>query len=128
MSKEIKTMMGTHTETVYLSSPTLAGLERHQRRTKLDLLNVGDSCMAEANCGATGSVTRICFCCLLWLFRTHSLWTDTLLSLDIVGRALVLPQSNMPYPLWGVNGGSGRGEGRRNGRRRGSGNWDWYVK
>ena len=30
---------------------------------------------------------------------TYSLWTDTLVSLDIVGRALNLSQSNVPYPL-----------------------------
>ena len=36
---------------------------------------------------------------LLWLFETHYLWIDTLLSLDIVGLAFVLPQSNVPYLL-----------------------------
>ena len=30
---------------------------------------------------------------------THSLWIYTLLSLDIVGRALDLPQTNVHYPL-----------------------------
>ena len=34
-----------------------------------------------------------------------SLWMGTLLSLDIVGRALDLLQSNVPYPLCGVDGG-----------------------
>ena len=32
---------------------------------------------------------------LYWIFGAHFLWRDTLLSLDIVGRALVLPQSNV---------------------------------
>ena len=50
--------------------------------------------MTGADCGATGSETRIYSYCLYWLFGTHSLWRDTLLSLDIVGRAVVLSQSN----------------------------------
>ena len=49
--------------------------------------------------GATGSGTRIYPYCMYWLFETYSLWMDTLLSLDTVGRALDLPQSNVPYPL-----------------------------
>ena len=48
---------------------------------------------------------------------THSLWMDTLRSLDIVGRALDLSQSNVPYALSGVDvGGVGEvcgGSGRR---------------
>ena len=39
---------------------------------------------------------------MYWLWGTHSLWKDTLLSLDTVGRALNLPQSNVPYPLSGL--------------------------
>ena len=31
------------------------------------------------------------------IFGTYSLWMDTLLSLDIVGRALDLTQGNVPY-------------------------------
>ena len=66
--------------------------------------------MAGAVCRATGSGTKIYSCCLNWLFGAHSLWRDILLSLDIVGRALVLPQSDVldlltahgkPYPLLG---------------------------
>ena len=45
--------------------------------------------------GAIGSETRIYLYCLYWLFGTHSLWMDTLLSLDIVGRSLDLPQKNV---------------------------------
>ena len=71
-----------------------------------------------------------------WLFEAHSLWRDTLLSLDTDQRALVLPQSRMgqtlliphgkPYPLWGVDGGRDGGGGNR--RRGVSGNLDWDVK
>ena len=51
--------------------------------------------MAGVDCRATGSETTVYPYCLFWLFGTHSLWRDTLLSLDIVGRALVLPQSDV---------------------------------
>ena len=101
-------MMGTPTETVYQangSSPTPAGQERIQYRTKIVPLNVDDSCMAEADLGTTGSGTRIYPYCLYWLFGTCSLWMDTLLKLDIVGKSLVLPQSNVSYPLRGMDGG-----------------------
>ena len=37
-------------------------------------------------------------------FGTHSLWRNTLLSLNIVSRTLVLPQTNVPYPLRRVDG------------------------
>ena len=50
--------------------------------------------MAGTDCGDPGSETRIYLYCLFWHFGTHSLWRDTLLSLDIVGRILVMPQSN----------------------------------
>ena len=64
---------------------------------------MGDSCMTEADCGVTGSWTRIYPYCLHWLLGTDSLWRNTLLNIDIVGKALVLPQSNMldfgDYPL-----------------------------
>ena len=61
--------------------------------TKLGLLNVGDSFMSGANCGATE--TRIYPYCLCGLFGSHSLWRNTLLSLNTVVRALVQPQSNV---------------------------------
>ena len=67
-------------------------------------------------------------------FETHSLWRNALLSLGIVERALVLPQSNMlafiDFPMgklilskewdWRTGG--------RNGRMLESRNWDSYVK
>ena len=44
-------------------------------------VNVGGSCMTGADCGATGSESKIHLYCLDWLSRTHSLCRDTLLSL-----------------------------------------------
>lgn len=32
--------------------------------------------------------------CLNWTFAAHSLWRDTMISLDRAGRALALPQSD----------------------------------
>ena len=64
-------------------------------RTKLGPLNMGDSCVAWAICAATGSGTRIYYQCLNWLFGAHSFQSDALLSLDIVGRALVLLQTDV---------------------------------
>lgn len=51
---------------------------------------MGNCYVAGLFCGA-----RIYSQCLNWLFVAHFLWRDTLLSLDTVGRALVLPQSNV---------------------------------
>ena len=51
---------------------------------------------------------------------------DTFLSLDIVGSALDLPQSNVPYPLCKVDGGWGKEESGGS-ERRGNGNLGWYV-
>ena len=48
----------------------------------------GDCYMTGTDCGATGSETRLCPYCLCWLFGTHSLRRDTLLSIDIVGEGL----------------------------------------
>ena len=45
------------------------------------LLNVGGSCMTEADCGATDSESKIHLYWLHWLFGTHSLCRDILLSL-----------------------------------------------
>ena len=39
---------------------------------------------------------------------SYSLWMYTLLSLDVVGRALDPPQSKMHYPLLGLEGGGVR--------------------
>ncbi|CAO2592549.1 hypothetical protein LEMLEM_LOCUS6828, partial [Lemmus lemmus] len=64
-------------------------------QTQRGPLNVDDSSMTGTDCGATGSETRIYPYCLFWLFGTRSLWRDTLLSLDIGRRALVLPQINV---------------------------------
>ena len=90
------------------SSPTPAGQGRKQHMSKLFLLNVGDSCMTGENCGTTDSGTRTTD--YTDDFATYSLWMNAFLSLDIVKRALEVPQSNVPsYPLWGVDvGRSGR--------------------
>ena len=56
---------------------------------------MGDSCTAGSDSGTTDSETRIYPYCLYWLFRTYSLWRDTLLSLDLMGRTLFLPQTNV---------------------------------
>ena len=98
---------------------------------------MGDSCVAGAVCGATGSGARIYPYCLYWLFGAHSLWRDTLLSLDIEGRTLVLPQSDIQYFVdspwealpswrrgWGVRGKESGGDRKRGG----SGNWDLVCK
>ena len=88
--------------------------------------------MAGADCGATGIETRIYLYCLYWLFGTHSLQRDTMLGLDIVGRALVLQQNNVlefvDFPweaLFSLRSGwewgrwevekAGRGEGEKTG-------------
>ena len=62
-------MMGTSTETVGAngSSPTPARQGRKQHRSKLVPLNVGDSCTAGKDLGATGSGSRIYFYCLYQL-------------------------------------------------------------
>ena len=79
---------------------------------------MGNSCMTGADCGATGSETRIYSYCLYWLFGTHSLWRDTLLSLDIVGRALVLTQSNVLHFVDSfLRSGCGEVEGKGGGER-----------
>lgn len=52
---------------------------------------MGNCCVAGLFCGA-----RIYSQCLNWLFVAHFLWRDTLLSLDTVGRDLILPQSDVP--------------------------------
>ena len=61
--------------------------------------------MAGADCRATGSGTKFIPNACTGFLETYSLWMDTLLSLDIVGRGLDLPQSNVLYFLWGVDGG-----------------------
>ena len=50
----------------------------------------------------------------------------TLLNLDVVGRALDLPQGRVPCPPLGLEGGGGRVYGGSR-RRGGSGNLDWYF-
>ena len=49
---------------------------------------MGDICMTGADCRVTGSEPSIYPYSLYWLFGTHSLWRDTLLSLGIVGEGL----------------------------------------
>ena len=93
MSKEVKTMMGTPLKQLTRargSSPTLAGQGRNQHRTKLVPVNVGDSCMTGADCRATGSGTRICPCCLYWLFGTFSM-DGYLAQPEYSGEGPVLP-------------------------------------
>ena len=45
--------------------------------------------------------------------ETYSLWMETLISLDVVRRALDLPQSKVPYPLLGLKGIGVEGMGER---------------
>lgn len=56
---------------------------------------------------------------------THSLWIDTFLILNIVVRALHLPQAMclILSEKWMGGGGIGGENGRK-----GSGDWNWYVK
>ena len=87
--------------------------------------------MAEIDCRATGSKTRIYPYCLFWLLEIHSLRRDTLFNLDTL-RASVLPQSNVldfvDSPLEVDRGvmvcGSRKGGGSRRRRR---GKWIWHV-
>ena len=129
MSEEVKTMM-VHPLKQFIwaigSSPTPARQGRSHHRTKLDLLNVVYNDWGRLQ--GHWQWPRIYPYFLSWLFRNPFSLVDTFLSLDIVGRALVLSQSNVPYPLWGVDGERRREEGGGNERRGGSGNWDWYVK
>ena len=115
MSKEIKTVMGTPTETNG-SSPTAARQGRNQHRSKPYPLDVGDSCMAGVDCRATGSGTRTYPYCLHYLL-------GNLFSLD---EYLTQPRYNReglgPFPKqcalpflrsgWG-GGGAHRGNGKR---------------
>lgn len=86
MSKGEMTMMGVPTEIANLSQWELTESG----------LNVGDTCVAWAICGDTGSGTKIYHYGLKWLFRAHSFWRDTLLSQNHVlrvGPMQVLPLS-----------------------------------
>ena len=108
------------------SSPVLTEPGRKQHRTKLGPWNVDGCCITGADWRATGSGTRIPPYCLYWLLVTHWLWRDTLFSLDIVERTLVLIKEvcltfSEKYCLgWADSG--------RDSRSGGSGNLDWYVK
>ena len=67
--------------------------------SKLVPLNAGDSYLAGADCRALAVAPEVVPTVSTGFFGTYSLWMDTFLSLDIVGRALDLPQSNVSYPL-----------------------------
>ena len=54
---------------------------------------------------ATSSGTGIYLYCIYWLFGILFPLVGVLLSLDIVRRALDLPQRNMPYSLLGLEAG-----------------------
>ena len=86
------------------SSPNLARQGRNPHKSELDPVHVGDSCIAGTNWGATHSGTRIYPYCFYCHFGSHSLWMDTLLSLHIVRRTMVLPQINVCYSIWGIEG------------------------
>lgn len=81
----------------------------NQHRTKLDPLDMGDSCMPGTDCGAPGSGTKINPYCLYLLFGTHSLRMHTLFYIDILGRALLLSSLKSG---WGKMGEGGRKGGR----------------
>ena len=97
------------------SSPTPAGLGMNKHRIKLVPRIVVDSCMAGADWGVIGSAPGFIPTACTAFLGNYSLWMDTLLSLDIVGRPLDLPQSNVPHCLWWVDagwvGGKWGGEG-----------------
>lgn len=65
---------------------------------------MGGSYIAGTYCRTPGSGTGIYPYCLYGLFGSLSLWGDDLLSLDILGRVLVFPESNVPCPVLGVDG------------------------
>ena len=101
MNKEVRTMMATPTETVYLSnrsSPTPVGLRKNKHSSKLVPLNVVDS----AGLGQTEGPLAVAPGFIPTAFTDFlgiCLLMDTLLSLHIVGRSLDLSQSNVASPL-----------------------------
>lgn len=89
---------------------------------------MSDSCVTWAVCGATSNGIKIYPYYKNWLFEAHSLWRDTLLSLDTGGRSLVLPQSDVTdsvdlpwesFPSGRVDGGWGGDKVRRVGGKAG---------
>ena len=62
--------------------------------------------MAWSICRTPGSRAKIYPWCMSWVFGAHSLWWDTLLSLDAAESGLALPQLGMPgladSPLGGL--------------------------
>ena len=76
-----------------------ARMGRNKHGTKLVPLNVVDICMARKDCETTGYDTKIYPYCIYWLLGNPFSLDGYLLNLDILVRALDLPQSNMPYPL-----------------------------
>lgn len=105
-------------------------LNKHQTRPS----DVGESCIAGADCGATWVWPNPYW--LSWFFKTHSLRSDALLSLDIVGKTLVLPKRTVldfvdtPWEtLPSLRRGLGVGwwEGGVSRRRGKSGNWAWSI-
>ena len=68
------------------SSPSPAGLWRNKHRRKQVPLNVIDCCMAGIEWGATGIAPGFITTACSGFLETYSLWMDTLLNLDIVGR------------------------------------------
>lgn len=63
---------------------------------------------------ALGFISPACTGCL----GIYSLWMDIFLSLDIVERAVGLPQSDVPHPLWSIDrGGVGEYVEEKGGRK-----------
>ena len=109
------------------SSSTPAGQRRNQHRSKLVPLNVGDSCMAGADCRATGSGSRAYSYCLYWLFGNPFSF-DGYLAQPRYSRVGLGPSPSMCLPSLRSGWGVGWEVGRGNGKRGGCENWDWYVK
>lgn len=122
MSTRVNITMAKLTEIPDLSwqlndSGLIAG---DQHKTEMGPLNMGDR-GALSVCEVTDSGSRIYPSCIDWLFRVHSLWRDTVLSLDSLRRLdqastwYVRPRDSLRTPtlFWGMGGGIRWKEGGR---------------
>ena len=94
-----------------------------------------DSGVVGAICGATSSGNSIYPYCLNWLCASRCLWINIFLSLDIWGRTLVLPQSDVSElvdspqeTLPVLRNGWVVAEKWWEWQKGGSSNWDWHIK
>lgn len=109
-------------------------------KTKLESLNVSDSCIVVADWEPLTGRPGFNLYCLFWCFGTHSLWKKISLSLGIVGRALVLPLNNVldfadstweDLPSlrrgWGIGWSMNGGVWKQQEEKR-EWKWIWHVK